>query len=262
VWDLHVDRQGREVDKTLVLGIVALAVLTVAIGAWMEGSKFSPKDGQFSSGFTNHVLAIELVRTNSDVQEIVGELGDPNREVMRGKVQKDFFFIPAYALLFAALGWLLGRSDYRLAIWAGAAIVVCAAGAAVFDVIENLGILRILDLRLIDTTQTMADSVRLASLVKWALVFVAMALISPFVFLRRDLFARPPGLNRLARVFGVLIALAYLIAATIGLIGLKQNPLIEAASVFMSLALLLTVLLLVIAALTRGRQANDCHEGA
>lgn len=249
-------------DRTLVL---LIGVLTISAGVivWsMERSRFSPSEKQFSSGFTKHVLAIELVRTNSDVQEIVGELGDPNREVMRGKVQKDFFFIPSYALLFAALGWLLRRSNYRFAIWVGAAIVACAAGAAVFDVIENLRIFRVLDARLADTTPTMLDSLRSASLVKWALVFLAMALLSPIAFLRRELFTLPIGQPRLAAVFGVIIALAYLLAAIIGLIGLKQNPLIEKASILMSLALLLTVLLLLIAFFARGRPANDSQERA
>lgn len=248
-----------KMDRRLILLISALAVATGVIVWSMERSHFSPSERQFSSGFTKHVLAIELVRTKSDVQEIVGELGDPNREVMRGKVQKDFFFIPSYALLFAALGWLLGRSDYRFAIWVGAAIAACAAGAAVFDVIENLRIFHVLDARLADTTQTMVDSLRGASLVKWAFVFIAMALLSPIVFLRRDLFTLPIGPPRLAAVFGVIIALAYLLAAVIGAIGLKQNPLIEKASMFMSLALLLTVLLL-IAFLARRRPANRSQE--
>ncbi len=255
--------KGSKVDKTLVLLIGVLAVSTGVIVWSMERSHFSPREKPFSSGFTKHVLAIELVRANSDVQEIVGELGDPNREVMRGKVQKDFFFIPSYALLFAALGWLLGRSNYRFAIWVGAAIVACAAGAAVFDVIENLRIFHVLDARLADTTQTIVDRLRSASLVKWALVFIAMALLSPIGFLRREMFTLPIGPPRLAGVFGVIIALAYLVAAIIGLIGLKQNPLIEKASIFMSLALLLTVLLLLlIAFFARGRPANDSHEGA
>lgn len=249
-------------DKTLVLLIGVLAVSTGVIVWSMERSHFSPSEKQFSSGFTKHVLAIELVRTNSDVQEIVGELGDPNREIMRGKVQKDFFFIPSYALLFAALGWLLGRSNYRFAIWVGAAIAACAAGAAVFDVIENLRILDVLDARLTDTTQTMLDSLRSASLVKWALVFIAMALLSPIAFLRRELFTLRTGQPRLATVFGVIIGLAYLLGAGIGLIGLTQDPLIEKASIFMSLALLLTVLLLLIAFFARGRRANDSREGA
>jgi hypothetical protein len=243
-------------DRTLVLLIGVLAVATGVIAWSMERSHFSPSEKPFSSGFTKHVLAIELVRTNSDVQEIVGELGDPNREVMRGKVQKDFFFIPAYALLFAALGWLLGRSNYRFAIWVGAAIVACAAGAAVFDVIENLRIFGVLDARLADATQAMVDSLRSASLVKWAFVFISIALLSPIVFLRRELFTLPIGPPRLAAVFGVIIALAYLLAGFIGLIGLKQDPLIEKASTFMSLALLLTVLLLLIAFFARGRRGE------
>ncbi len=80
-------------DKTLARSIVALAVLTIVIAAWMGRSQFSPKEKRFSSGFTNQVLAMELVSTNSEVQEIVGEVGDPNRDIMRGKVQKDFLFI-------------------------------------------------------------------------------------------------------------------------------------------------------------------------
>lgn len=249
-------------DKALILLIGLLAVSTGVIAWSMERSHFSPGEKRFSSGFTNRVLAMELVRTNRDVQEIVGELGDPNREVMRGKVQKDFLFIPSYALLFAALGWLLGRSHYRFAIWIGAAIAACAAGAAAFDVLENLRIFHVLDARLTDTTQTMLDTLRSASLVKWAFVFIAMALLSPIGFLRRELFTLPIGSPWLAAVFGVIIALAYLLAAVIGLIGLKQNPLIEKASIFMSLALLLTVLSLLIAFFARGHSANDSNASA
>src|SRR6185437_13784500 len=172
---------------------------------------------------------------------------------MRGKVQKDFFFIPSYALLMAALGWLLGRGSYKFAIWMGAGIAACALGAAVFDVIENLRIFAVLDVRLADTTQTMLDSLRSASLVKWAFVFLAMALLSPIVFLRRDLFGLWIGPSWLVVVFGAMAALAYLLAAVIVLIGLKQHTLIEKASLFMSLALLLTVLLLLPTLFARGR---------
>lgn len=252
-----------KLDKGLTLGILVLAALTIAIAVWMGRPHFSPSEKQLSSGFSNRVLAIELVRTTSDVQEIVGELGNPNREVMRDKVQKDFFFIPAYALLFAALGWLLGRSNYRFAIWVGAAILACAAGAAVFDVIENLRIFHVLDARLADTTQTMLDGLRSASLIKWVFVFVAMALISPIVFVRRDLFTLPIGPPPLAAIFGVIIAAAYLLAAIVGMIGLQQHPLIEKASIFMSLALLLTVLLLLlITVFTRARPAHNSHDDA
>ncbi len=240
-------------DRRLIL---LITVLTVAIGVivwWMGRSHFSPMENPFSSGFSNRVLAMELLRTTSDVQEVVGDLNDPNREVMRGNVQKDFFFIPSYALLFAALGWLLGRGSYRFAIWVGAAIVVCAAGAAAFDVLENLRIFRVLDARLADTTSAIVESLRSASLVKWAFVFFAMALLSPIVFMRRELFALPIGPPRLTSVFGVIIALAYLLAAITGMIGLNQNTLIEKASIFMSLALLLTVLLLLITFFARGR---------
>jgi hypothetical protein len=256
------NRQGRELDRVLIVGIIALAGLTIAIVAWMGLSKFSPRERHFSSGFTNHVIAIELVRTREEVLGIVGEPGDPNREVMRGKVWKDFFFIPSYAVLFAALGWLLGRSNYRFAIWVGAAIVACSAGAAVFDVIENLRILHVLDARLADTTQTMLDRLRSASLVKWAFVFIAMALLAPIAFLRRELFTLPIGPPRLAAVLSVILALAYLSAGVIGLIGLTQYPLIERASIFMALALLLTVLVLLRTVFTRSRPPIISCEGA
>jgi hypothetical protein len=175
---------------------------------------------------------------------------------MRGKVQRDFLFIPSYALLFATLGWLLGRGNYRLAVWAGVAIATCSAGAAVFDVLENLRIFRVLDARLADTTQPMLDSLRSASLVKWAFVFISMALLSPIVFLRRELFNLPKA-PRLTAAFGAVVALAYMLAAVVGVIGLIRNPLIEKASAFMSLALLLTVLFLLISLFVRGRTANE-----
>ena len=234
-------------DRNLTLMIGLLALASGVTVWWMERSKFSPEEFQSSkTGLHKRVLAMELVRNGEEVEEIVGPKGHPNRETMRARVQRDFFFIASYSLLFAALGWLMARGGSSWAIPVGVAIALCAAGAAVFDVIENLRILQLLDAQPSDTTLALLAGPRGPSLIKWALIFVTTALISPICFLRRELFALPWGPRGLSDVFGAIIALAYMLSAVIGLIGLKWNPLIEKANGLMALALLLTVLLLLI----------------
>jgi hypothetical protein len=49
--------------------------------------------------------------------------------------------------------------------------------AAICDVIENIGILRIIDVDLSHTTQAMIDAIRYPSLIKWALASVALGLL-------------------------------------------------------------------------------------
>src|SRR6185437_5206359 len=82
--------------------------------------------------------------------------------------------------------------------------------AAVFNVRENLAILRIVDVPLHQTTQQMIDAIRDPSLAKWVLALIATALFGKLFWDGRGRWMR-------------LIAMLDLAAAAIGLYGIYDN---------------------------------------
>ena len=157
-------------------------------------------------GISNPVLAMEVVRNVSEVDAVLSDAPSPDREVMRIKQYADFGFICCYAALYVLMSMLLVGEGRSLAISAA----VLGVAAAVFDVIENLGILRIVDVDLSHTTQSMIDLVRYPSLIKWTLTSLALGLLGSLA-----LRTHRTGL----RVVGALDVLA----ALLGFCGLYEN---------------------------------------
>jgi hypothetical protein len=100
----------------------------------------------------------------------------------------------------------------------GRAIAISAAAlgvvAAIFDVVENLGILRVVNADLAHTTQSMIDQVRYPSLIKWTFASLALGLLA-ILFLR------------LKRAGPRIVGAHYLIAALLGLYGLYDNAVLQ-----------------------------------
>jgi hypothetical protein len=161
-------------------------------------------------GISNPVLAMQVARNVAEVDAILSDAPSPDREAMRIKQYADFGFISAYAGLFVLMGILLIPQGRVPAISAAALGLI----AAIFDVIENLGILRIVNADLAHTTQAMIDAVRYPSLIKWALASIALALLA-ILFLR----VRRAG----PRIVGAF----YLIAALLGLYGVYDNAILQ-----------------------------------
>jgi len=73
---------------------------------------------------------------------------------MRVKIRIDFAFIAAYVTLLVALGVVHARAgSWRR--FAGVAVAICALAVGVFDVLENLAILDVLDVPIASTTGTL-----------------------------------------------------------------------------------------------------------
>jgi hypothetical protein len=168
-------------------------------------------------GIASPVVALEVARNVDEVDAIVGDAPSPDREAMRIKQYLDFAFIASYSSLYVALALLL-RSR-----WATLA-AVCGVAAGVFDVAENLGILRILDLPLRQTTQAMVDAIRYPSLTKWTLAFVATAIFGA-IFLK----SRPWSW----KIIGAL----NMAAAVLGLYGVIENSFLVWAGIPMLIGL-------------------------
>jgi Trk-type K+ transport system membrane component len=166
------------------------------------------------NGFRGHVAALEFARTPDDVKAIVGDLGNPNRDVMRRQLNRDFIFIALYLVLYLLLAVALSRATSFAPLLTVITVVaaVCAAG---FDVLENLRTLRVLNLPLASLNGAQVAGILDAAVIKWTFVFVTSALLS-LAFRHGD------GLSKLLRAL-------LLLTAVIGLVGLVSHPIIPSS---------------------------------
>lgn len=158
---------------TLKRWIGFVAVLNLAMIALISGRPSFSNASRPVRGITNPVLAMEMVRDVSEVDLVLGDAPGPDREAMRVKQYADFGFIGGYAALYVLMAMLLVGQGRSIAI----AAALMGILAAVCDVIENLGILRIVDVDLARTSQAMIDAVRYPSLIKWTLASLALGLL-------------------------------------------------------------------------------------
>jgi hypothetical protein len=107
------------------------------------------------------------------------------------------------------------------------ALIAAIAGtaAAALDVTENFAILRILDVPLAATTQSMIDAIHVTAMFKWALGFLALALLSTWFF--RD-----------SRLTSRAVGAIYLAAALVGAYGLIDNAVLVLGAGLILLGLL------------------------
>jgi hypothetical protein len=210
-----------------LVGIFAL--LATALSALILARPHFTNASQPQRGMHQSVVAIQVIQSLADVDDILSDAPSPDREVMRLKQYLDFGFIAAYLGLFLTLSYLLAASGSWARI-AGIAAGICALGAATFDVLENLATLRILDVRLSATTSAMMNAIRSAAFAKWSLLAVTLALLSTY-FLRQTSWTRRP--------LGALL----LIGAALQAYGLANNVWLERQGYVLGAALVWLVAL-------------------
>ena len=164
--------------------VLVTAVLTLASLVLLAGPPYFSTASQPQT-FSDPVIALELVRDLEEVRLILSDVPSQDRETMRIKTYIDYGFIASYSGLSIALALLLARRrGWRMA----AAIIggICGVAAGLFDVFENRAILEILDVPLRNTTPSMLNAIRGASLAKWTLAGVAIcALLLPFIRVKK-----------------------------------------------------------------------------
>jgi hypothetical protein len=132
------------------------------------------------------ILEVETIRDAEDLRLTLGDAPSQDRETMRIKTYIDFAFVVSYAAFFVALGTLLARNG---GWWRAAGVLAAITGlaAGVFDVLENLAILDILDVRIAAVTPELLEAVRRPSAIKWSLVAVsAVTLLLSLIFKRQS----------------------------------------------------------------------------
>ena len=126
-------------------------------------------------------MEVQTVRDAEDLRLTLGDAPSQDRETMRVKVKIDFALIAAYVTLLVALGVVVARIGgwKRLA---GVAAAICALAMGVFDVLENLAILDILDVPIASTTETLLAAIRRSSEIKWSLFALCVVLLVSHFF--------------------------------------------------------------------------------
>jgi hypothetical protein len=184
-----------------------LAVLNIAMIAILWGRPSFSNASRPVRGIANPVLAMEAARNVAEVDAILSDVPSPDREAMRVKEYGGFGWIACSTALLVVMS--------RMLLPSGAAVAAGLLGAlaAICGAIGNLGILRLLDIDLAHTTQTMIDAVRYPSLLKWALLSLSLGLL-----------AIP--LLRQQRVGFRIVGAFFTFAALLGMLGLYINNLL------------------------------------
>jgi hypothetical protein len=219
----------------LALWCIAMLVLMFAPPRFTNASK--PQHG-----IPDPVLALQMAHDLADVDAVLGEAPSADREVMRTKQYEDFGFIAGYAGLYLLLSWLLSRaysSTRRVAYALAITAALSGVAAAALDVIENFAILRIVDVKLANTTQSMIDAIHYAAMCKWACGFIALGLLSTYFLWDR---------RRIAKVVGAIDAGACIL----GLIALYDNALLAYAAGLIGLGLVGAAVVLLFTRRTTG----------
>ena len=97
---------------------------------------------------------------------------------MRHQLYIDFVWLGCYGLLYLALSYLLAWRNCPWARYLSWMAAICGAGAAAFDVRENLGMLQVVNDPAISQSMLAALHIRDAAIVKWTLSFVTMGLLA------------------------------------------------------------------------------------
>jgi hypothetical protein len=185
--------------ETLVRSIGALACLIGVLGALALARGLAESRRLPPHGLSMPALAIEFARSTPDVEELLGkpDAGGGMREQIRKGLYGDYVFIAMYWLLLALMSALLAARGGRWAVWVAVVAAVCATGAAIFDVVENLSIAALLDAA--EIKAHMVSNVASAGFGKWLLISISMFAVS-FLFLRDDWLALLGVLNLLVAV--------------------------------------------------------------
>jgi hypothetical protein len=161
----------RSLERTaLVLAVLCLALVVLLEGRpYFTTSSFPPR------GIMDPHVAMQMVRSVTEIDAILGETPSPDREVMRMKQYIDFAFIASYAALLGVITWTLIRRTR----WAWL-IAIFGAFAVLHDVMENIDILRLVDTPLSAVTPAMISHLHLMSVVKWGSASLTIATLGVF----------------------------------------------------------------------------------
>jgi hypothetical protein len=197
--------------EIILVGVLAFVLNLLSL--WMLQGDVKHTD--LPKGFKKAGLAMQLVGTADGLRKVLGPSNSPYRPLLRRSIQRDLIYILAYVMLFVSLGVVLFKMGTSAAKWLGLIAAVSILAAAVFDLIENFGMLRAIALNPEEITGPMAVHIRQASLLKWGAFFLTMGLLGSSLLLCSG--------------FLPAIGVFFLLSALVGLMGLRYHQVISLA---------------------------------
>ena len=199
-----------------------LGLLFVLVSMRMDCQVVTPT--RLPDDFKRAGMALQLSGTREDVLTTLSPQNGQIREELQASISMDFLLILSYTGFLVALSVVLSQVNRPLARWLGPLAAILIVGAAAFDFTENCRMLQVLSMPIDQITDAAASGIRLASLVKWTLLFLTIG-VQSIIFLK---------LMNVYSLFGI----AMLAAAITGLIGLRFHQLITPASIGFGVAVL------------------------
>lgn len=192
---------GSSVRLWRLTGAAAVSCLVFAI--LLQGKPEFTNASRPPRGVPSPGVALQVARDLNDVDAILSDAPSPDREVMRFKQYIDFGFILSYTGTFVLLATVLSvPGNWSRTV--SSAAMVCALATGLFDVLENLAILHILDLRLSATTPAHIHAISSASAAKWPFSALTLLLLAISLARRNARLAR--GVAALFALTAALIA--------------------------------------------------------
>ena len=189
-------------NRTHILLCVCLLVVLAGLGVGMRALFPERIDLPFDT--TSTILAAEFSETPEEFGAVIG-VDRRYAESLKLQQYLDFPFIVCYVALFALLAYAMRAYDVPAARWVAWLAIGAAVAAGVFDILENLTILRGIS----STAQLL--HIRRYSLPKWGLAFLVM-------FLESGVFFFWPRLNPWFRLGAVVTGGLWLAAGASGLL--------------------------------------------
>ena len=199
-----------------------LGLLFILVSMRMDCQVVTPT--RLPDDFKRAGMALQLSGTREDVLTTLSPQNGQIRTELQASISMDFLFILSYTGFLVALSVVLSQVNRPLARWLGPLAAILIVGAAAFDFTENCRMLQVLSLPIDQITDAAASGIRMASLVKWTLLFLTIG-VQSIIFLK---------LMNVYSLFGI----AMLAAAITGLIGLRFHQLITPASIGFGVAVL------------------------
>ena len=170
----------------------ALAILSFIFFVLLQGKPYFTNASRPPRGIPDSEAAIQVARSAEEIDDILGDAPSLDREVMRFKQYLDLGLLASHTALLMVLAILLSRQGGWAPV-AAAAAIVCAAAATVFTVVQDVAILRILDVPLVATTPSMMNAIHRASAAKWGLAALALALMASLLWKKGGWWSRLTG---------------------------------------------------------------------
>lgn len=161
-------------SKNILWILISVACVSVVLVLYIYLAYFMPLEKKFKSGMSNYgIVDFELAFTSLRAEEILSLWNEEQRTEARKSLYVDFFFIISYVTALVSLGLLVSYNLHPSFQPVGFYLSLLPVAAGLFNVLENILLLRTLALP-DDISDGVVFATGLFALMKFILVGIAV----------------------------------------------------------------------------------------